>query len=81
MNRWVKTAQAPVEEEFHEFTFFFDRLNVKDQTKSWFLVYGNRVGDTGFRMKVRLFSYDGTAVKEDLAKGRNHWGEPGVERR
>ena len=60
---WRLTAQAPTEKDFEGCTFFITPIKAQVRDEMWFLVSGFRFGDTGTRLKVRLYSYDGASVR------------------
>jgi hypothetical protein len=62
-SEWRRVAQAPTETDFEGCTFFVTPLEAQVKDEMWFLVSGFKIGDTGTRLKIRIFSYDGSSVR------------------
>ena len=60
---WKLKVQAPTQSEFNDCTFFVHPIDSPTKTEVWFLVSGFKIGDTGTRLKVRLYSYDGLSLR------------------
>lgn len=58
---WKLKAEADA--DFHGCSFFVSSLDSPVAGQSWWLAWGQTIGDTGARRKVRLFSFDGENVK------------------
>jgi hypothetical protein len=58
---WALKAEADA--DFHGCSFFVSSLDSPVAGQSWWLAWGQMIGDTGARRKVRLYSFDGEAVK------------------
>jgi hypothetical protein len=59
--RWVATGIP--ESDFRGRRFFVNPMDSHRSDEKWFLVWGNRLGDTGARLNVRLYSFDGSSVR------------------
>ncbi len=60
---WRLAASAPSREDFEGCEFFVSRMKSGMTGERWFLAYGMTIGDTGARVKLRLYSYDGLNVR------------------
>ena len=57
---WTKVTAAPAADEFSMGTFFVNRINVADRQAVFFLLWGTYSDfDTGQRVLLRLYRYDG----------------------
>jgi hypothetical protein len=48
--------------DFRGFRFFVKKVSAMVPFQEWVLVWGNRIGDTGYRLNARLYSFDGSQV-------------------
>ena len=60
-NEWKRTGGAG--SEFASSTFFVQPLNSPVKGERWFLLYGNRIGETGSRLRLQVVAYDGGALR------------------
>jgi len=58
---WV--LRSEVDSDFRGRTFSVARLESPSLLETWWLAWGQTIGDTGARRKVRLYSFDGDTVK------------------
>ena len=58
---WQLKTQANL--DFDRCTFFVSPIDEGLPGQAWFLAWGKVFGDTGSRLKLRLFAFDGTSVK------------------
>ncbi len=72
---WHLRATAPTVETFHGGTFYVQRMNGGITSESWWLVWGVTFGDTGSRVKARLYAFDGGSVKTIWKRDDLHGGE------
>jgi hypothetical protein len=49
--------------EFDRCTFFISSMDAGSPGRAWFLAWGKVFGDTGSRLRLRLYAFDGTSVK------------------
>jgi hypothetical protein len=75
---WNLRAQAPTETDFEGHTFFIKPVKAPVKDEMWFLVSGFRFGDTGTRLKIRLYSYNGAGVRTVWQRGNLTAGEVSV---
>jgi hypothetical protein len=67
--------KAETDADFHGCTYMVSSLDSQVPGESWWLVWGQTIGDTGARRKIRLYSFDGNQIKTiwqrgELAAGR-----------
>ena len=60
---WEMEADAPTRRDFRGCTFSVAKMQSGVPSESWFLAWGKTIGDTGSRLKIRLYAFDGTAVR------------------
>jgi hypothetical protein len=56
-------AHAPTLSDFRGHTFSVSRLNSAIPSEAWFLVSGFTIGNPGTPLKLRLYGFDGNAVR------------------
>ncbi len=71
---WRLRVTAPTWEDFRAGTFFIQQITSGVATESWWLASGVKFGDTGSRLVVRLYAYDGSVVRviwkrDELVRG------------
>jgi hypothetical protein len=71
---WEMKAEAPTRSDFRGCTFFVSQMHSPIPSESWFLVWGKTIGDTGSRLRIRLYAFDGNTVhaiwkRDDLTYG------------
>ena len=74
--------RAETDTDFHGCTFTVANLESPIPGQSWWLVWGQTIGDTGARRRVRLYSFDGESLKTlwardglsagDISVGKDH---------
>ena len=57
------TLRAETDADFHGCTFMISSLESPVTGQSWWLSWGQTIGDTGARRKVRLYGFDGKELK------------------
>ncbi len=67
--------KAQANPDFDGCTFSAAAMDAGLPCQAWFLVWGKTFGDTGSRVKLRLYAFDGTDVKtlwrrDDLTYGK-----------
>jgi len=72
---WAMKAEAPARTDFRGHTFTVAKLDSPVPTEAWFLAWGMTIGNPGTPLKLRLYSFDGNAVRtvwkrDDLTKGK-----------
>ena len=60
---WESKGEAPTRSDFRGCTFVVSRMNSPLPAESWFLAWGTTIGDTGTRLKIRLYAFDGATVR------------------
>jgi hypothetical protein len=70
--KWELQATAPA--ELTASTLYIHRMDAALAGEAWYLVWGNRLGDTGTRLRIRLYAFDGSTVRtvwkrDDLSHG------------
>jgi hypothetical protein len=60
---WERKAEASTQSDFRGCTFFVSKMKSPISTESWFLTWGKTIGDTGSRLKIRLYAFDGVTVR------------------
>lgn len=55
--------RASAGEEYQRHTFFVAKLPSPLAGQVWYLTWGHEIGDTGTRLAVRLYAFDGTTVR------------------
>jgi hypothetical protein len=60
---WKLKAQAPTESDFESRTFFVSPIDLGLSNETFFLVSGFQIGDTGTRLRVKLYAYNGESVR------------------
>ena len=60
---WRLAASSSSREDFEGCTFNVARMNSGVPGQIWFLAWGVTIGDTGSRLKLRLYAYDGSGVR------------------
>lgn len=58
---WKLSATAA--SEFQGCTLFLSALRSLGPAEQWYLAWGKTIGDTGSRLKVRLYGFDGNVVR------------------
>ncbi len=69
--------RASVGEEYARHSFFVAKLPSPLAGQAWYLVWGSMNGDTGARLALRLYAFDGTSVRtvwkrDGLVRGKVH---------
>jgi len=57
---WTFKAQSPIDAAFYGSSFFIAPLAPGVDGQAWFLTWRETFGDTGARLRLRLFAFDGT---------------------
>lgn len=64
---YIKTGEwklgAETDADFHGCTFMISSLDSPVPSETWWLVWGQTIGDTGARRKVRLYAFDGGSLR------------------
>lgn len=60
---WDFAAQSPTEQDFQGASFDVQQMDSGVPGEAWFIAWGTRFGDDAGRLRVRLYGYDGTAVR------------------
>ncbi len=60
---WMKKASAPTLVDFEECTFSVAQLNSGVPGEVWFLAWGGGFGSSSASIKLRLYAFDGAAVR------------------
>jgi hypothetical protein len=68
------SLKATVGAEMNDATFFIKEMNPGIPGEDWFLTWGTTVGDTGARLRLFLYAFDGRQVRtiwsrEGLSEG------------
>ncbi len=58
---WEKAGEEG--SDFVASTFYVQPLEAPTEGEHWFLLYGNRIGDTGVRLRLEVVSYDGNKLR------------------
>lgn len=71
---WAIKAEAPTRSDFHGHTFSVAKLDSPLPGQAWFLAWGMTIGNPGTPVKLRLYAFDGSAVRtvwkrDDLTRG------------
>ena len=66
--------RASVGEEFRRCTFSVRRLPSPLAGQVWYLAWGHLIGDSGTRLKLRLYSFDGAEVRTVWSREGLTWG-------
>jgi hypothetical protein len=61
--RWEMKAEAPTRSDFRGRTFFVSQMDSGIPGEAWFLAWGMRIGNPGTPINVRLYGFDGNAVR------------------
>ena len=61
--RWERRAEPPTRTDFRGCTFFVSKIDSGVPGESWFVVWGMTIGDTGARLRLRLYEFDGATVR------------------
>ncbi len=76
---WQLRAQANL--DFDRCSFFVSSMDAALPGQAWFLAWGRVFGDTGGRLRLRLFAFDGTGVKGIWQRDALHAGVATVSRK
>jgi hypothetical protein len=60
---WTIRAEAPTRSDFRGHDFFISKLDSGTPGEVWFLAWGQIIGNTGAAVDVRLYAFDGAAVR------------------
>jgi hypothetical protein len=60
---WEMKAEAPTRSDFRGRTFFVSQMDSGIPGEAWFLAWGMRIGNPGTPVNVRLYGFDGNAVR------------------
>lgn len=71
---WEMKAEAPTRSDFPGHTFFVSKMDSSVPGEAWFLAWGTTIGNPGTPMNVRLYAFNGNAVRtvwkrDDLTRG------------
>ncbi len=69
--------RASVGEEYRTHTFYIAKLPSPLTGQAWYLAWGAVIGDTGARLDLRLYAFDGTSVRtvwkrDGMVRGEVH---------
>jgi hypothetical protein len=76
---WRLAAEAPP--DFDRRTFFLSPVPAGLAEQAWFLAWGREFGDTGGRLRVRLYAFDGRGVRTIWQRDDLTWGSVTVSGR
>jgi len=57
--RWSPFAQVPTLADFRQATYAVAQMDSGKPGEAWFLAWGTTIGDSGARLRIRLYSFDG----------------------
>jgi hypothetical protein len=60
---WQLRAKAQADPEFRGSSFFVAPMDAGVPGQVWFLTWRSTFGDTGARLRLRLYMFDGSVVK------------------
>ena len=71
---WERKTGAPTQSDFRHRTFYVSQIDSGVPGEAWFLAWGMTIGNPGTPVNVRLYAFDGNAVRtvwkrDDLIRG------------